>query len=663
MKKIYFAFILLAIGLVSCNKTDDLWDEVDDLKDRVTSLETQIKDLNWNIEAIRELAKEGATITGIEEKDGAYKITMSDGKVLNLIQYTENSKLLPVVGIDAEGYWVVSYNGEAPERIKDSNGNEIMAKGENGVTPKFSVDAEGYWMIQYGSNAPERVKDENGNDVKATGDSGGGSSDSFFEKVEKRENELYIKLATGEEMIIPIASNFSCVIDATGVQSFAEGEIRSFNVTMKGVDNTMITAPSGWKAELAKDEAKPDDATAYLLKVTAPSATSASTRVSADSSKDIAILATSGAFACIAKIQVEVKKAIDYKTMFNNGEDITIGGVTVNKNSYTETPITKTDDMAFDIANATGSLVVFLDENTSYKITTTRGNIRGKIAIIGRNPDVKPTIEIASSAYFSLLAADGALLMKNVRIDMSARANYLFNQDGAAANMTFGNLAIEDCVIDNITKPLVTIAQNNSAIKDISIQNTKIQVGKVGSAVTDARIVSIGRGGSSPNFILPNMANFEKFTFTNNIVYSNEIAKFTIWLDLDPSFGGSPANANRVMTVDNNTLVNCLTNNTGTPYVRLQTEATHLSMQKNIFYTTKELADYSGYCYSVFTAGGTSLVQVQDNKAYNETGDFQWLNKPGGSAIDKAASNPLSESNFETGSFVSADPAYGAQIK
>lgn len=63
MKKLWYVCMLLTLCLTGCNKTDDLWDDVNDLKTRVTALEKTVQDLNWNIEAVRELCKEGATIT------------------------------------------------------------------------------------------------------------------------------------------------------------------------------------------------------------------------------------------------------------------------------------------------------------------------------------------------------------------------------------------------------------------------------------------------------------------------------------------------------------------------------------------------------------------------------------------------------------------------
>ena len=123
MKKLWYVCMLLTVCLVGCNKTDDLWDDVNDLKTRVTALEKTVQDLNWNIEAVRELCKEGATITDIELKDGIYTITLSNGKTLKLVEETGAGALIPQMGIDNDGYWTVSYdNGSTFTQLKDKSG-------------------------------------------------------------------------------------------------------------------------------------------------------------------------------------------------------------------------------------------------------------------------------------------------------------------------------------------------------------------------------------------------------------------------------------------------------------------------------------------------------------------------------------------------------------
>ena len=85
--------------------------------------------------------------------------------------------------------------------------------------------------------------------------------------------------------------------------------------------------------------------------VTAPaSSAKMMTRATADNSTDIAILATSGKYAMIAKIQVSIKNRTDYKADFDHGKDITIGGITINNQIYSDADIQILDatDAAMD---------------------------------------------------------------------------------------------------------------------------------------------------------------------------------------------------------------------------------------------------------------------------------------------------------------------------
>ena len=654
MKKFWYAFLLLAVGLVSCNKTDDLWDEVDDFKNRVTALETQIKDLNWNIEALRELAKEGATITGVEEKDGSYKITMSDGKILNLVQQTDATNLLPVVGIDAEGYWMVSYNGETPSRIKDSNGNDVMAKGENGATPKFSVDAEGYWMVQYGSGAPEYVKDVDGNKVKATGGTGG-ASDTFFDTVEKRANELYIKLKTGEEMIIPIVSNFSCVIDApAGIQSFTAGEIKSFNVTMKGVENTMVTAPSGWKADVSKDTSKPEDATAYILKVTAPAAPATfSTRASADNSKDVAILATSGAYACIAKIQVEVLEpvvTINYLTEYTNDRDFDISGFTINRTLYGDAAVvTANEGETVDIAEYINKTKVIFLSGTGTFTLSARTTITETAIIIGSEADKEYILKPASGAYF--ITGKNEFMLKNVHVDSSASTYFSNNSKNDSQRY-----AIDDCKFTGLTAGILyaSTAPANG-ISQIRITNSSIMGNKNGWSLLSIQNAT-------------NLNAYTELVFTNNIVhnaFSGGKVQLFQWVETAvPTTDGSLMNA----TITNNTFINVIA---GNQFVKFYT-ANSLTMKKNIFASKHTAAVSNSFLYCFYKADAQPNVDVTDNIIYDVVN--KWYSYPdnstypaekpsGANLLERVENDPVP--NIATGDYtpISEYTGYGASLK
>ena len=257
MKKVWSMFMLLAVCLVACTNIDDLEDDVDALKKRVTALETQVRDINSNTEALRELYNEGTFITNIEEKSDSYTLTLSNGKTVNLYMKNDNNLLCPIIGIDSEGYWTVLYNkNETPERLT-VNGQPVKANGESGKTPTFNVDSEGYWQVSYdgGKNYSYIYKEGTNDKVSATGDGSAPTEDKNFKSVTVENNELVLVLA-GEDaptIRIPIVRDFECSFaaeDLKQVQEFSAGEVKEFTMTVRGVENTMITAPEGWSCLL-----------------------------------------------------------------------------------------------------------------------------------------------------------------------------------------------------------------------------------------------------------------------------------------------------------------------------------------------------------------------------------------------------------------------------
>lgn len=293
MKKIlkYLAIpAALACLLASCSDLSDIEKRVESLESRVQALETQIGILNTNVAAVQKLA-EGGTISSVEEKDGVYTITLSNGKKIVLKQGSTGIANAPVVSIDADGYWTVDY-GNGPEHIL-VNGEKVKAVGKDGLTPIFGVDTQGYWTVSYDGKTFTQVKDANGNPVKAIPE--GSSDDKWFNNVSVDGDKLVVVLKDGSTYSLPIVKDFKCAIqNAESEIVFNYGETKSFTVEMVGVATAMVTAPEGWAAVL-------DETT---LSVTAPAQTKA---VLADSKTDVCILAISNSgFSTISKVKVSL---------------------------------------------------------------------------------------------------------------------------------------------------------------------------------------------------------------------------------------------------------------------------------------------------------------------------------------------------------------------
>ena len=299
MKKyLILLFVAAAAVFQSCDNNDDLWDAIDDLKSRVQALETQVNALNDNVKALQTLYS-GATVSEVKNEDGKCTITLTDGKKLTLV--SDIDALVPVVSINEEtGMWQYSIGGGEPQSLN------VKAVAEDGKTPTFQVTDDGYWQVDLGDGQGWRdVTYADGSKVSAITDTP--TEDKFFQTVEVVDDSLHIVMQNGEVLDVPIVKGFLCqIVDAEGlvitdVQSFDMGITKKFTVNMRGVENWILTAPEGWTAELSEPTDGADNLKVFELSVTSP----APTRATASTAKDVSILASSGKYACIAKIQVE----------------------------------------------------------------------------------------------------------------------------------------------------------------------------------------------------------------------------------------------------------------------------------------------------------------------------------------------------------------------
>lgn len=274
MNKIFLWVAAAFVLLQSCEKNDGIRDEIDNLRDRVTALESKVGDVNRNIVALHKLLNESTLIVGVNKTPTGYEIELSDGSKLPIVLGDKIDALVPIMGIDAQGYWTVSLDNGATSTRVMVNGNFVSAWPEHngdpeneaeGATPKLKIDADGYWLISLdGVNYTPLLQD--GQKVSAVG-SGSSSSSSPFQSVtyDKTTATLTVVLLNGTKLVLPVEDTFSLIITAAAEETFYLSDLRVFEVAQKGVAEARITAPAGWKVVL-------DETT---LTVTAPATYSA----------------------------------------------------------------------------------------------------------------------------------------------------------------------------------------------------------------------------------------------------------------------------------------------------------------------------------------------------------------------------------------------------
>ncbi len=290
-----FHIILLSAALsvcfAACSDLKEIEDRLDSLESRVQAIENLLPALNGNIEALQKLAG-GGTINSVSEKDGEYTLVLSNGDTLRLAQGSIGIGNAPVMTIDSDGYWMVDY-GKGAEYLL-SGGSRIKAESS---TPEIGVDSEGFWTVRYDGADFERLKDESGNPISARPDA---DSDAFFRSVKVEGDRFVVVTADGRTITLPIEPDFMYAIKRNGaivtdVVTLLYNEPVIFEIESKGVASVSVVArPDGVEVTLTE--------TGMTVE-----AVYDNTKASADTRKDIAILAVSAnGFASIAKVLVEI---------------------------------------------------------------------------------------------------------------------------------------------------------------------------------------------------------------------------------------------------------------------------------------------------------------------------------------------------------------------
>lgn len=611
----YFkSFLLTAFALftlAACN-TDDLRDDVDNLKGRVESLEAQINLLNDNMTAIKRLLEGGQTITEITQTNGTYTLKLSGRETVTLTQGSAGEIKYPEISVNDEGQWVV--NGE----VLTQNGVPVQAvgtPGNDGITPKFQLTDDGsYWQVSYDNGSSwQDVLDESGNKVSAVNNgSSGGSVDTFFESagIDESGDFFIIQLKGQPESIsIPIVKDLLCEIiePAEGMNKgyweIGAGETVSTTVKIKG-DNVIVTAPAGWLATISEANEN-NEAT---LTITAPTkATTLNTRATADNSSDVTVQVNKGANWAVDKIQVKLSIIRDYYTLFEEGEDINIGGITINKNNYQDANIAVLDgtEPALDSYFSTTMskpVILFLSGNQEFTVTGTKA-ISNDLIIMARYENEKPTFK-NTAANGTLRPRKGSVYLFNLHIAMeenTTSAGFITNNDLTIEN-NCTNLVIDNCYFSGVQKPLYNDNKTTDiyGINNISLQNNKIQL--KAAAVLFNLTTAI------------NLASYKNFDFINNLMYSANAVNGQMM----NCTTATDAKGEIVGNISNNTIINIIGANV---YFRYQT-GTSLNMNKNIFY----MADTgkASYLYSfLYDNPQVPSIDVTDNIVYSP-GDSKW---------------------------------------
>ena len=248
----FYSFLclpLLIMAASSCQFDDtELQNSIDDLTSRVEALEDFQEQVQGDIASLQEIiSKLDSSVTVnnvVDNGDGSWTINFSDGTsvIIRNGQDGEDGLTPPsitVVEEDGTYYWAYENADGTTEFIRDGDGNKIPVTGE---APQVRINDDGYWEI---SSDGGKTWEDTG--VKAEG----GDGDSFFSEVYVEGGILYLVLADGTVIEVPMTAELMFDFGTDGdTLYFAAGESQTMEYTMSGAESYTITKPDGWRASI-----------------------------------------------------------------------------------------------------------------------------------------------------------------------------------------------------------------------------------------------------------------------------------------------------------------------------------------------------------------------------------------------------------------------------
>lgn len=255
--------ILISVALLglALGCTKGLSDRIDSLAARIAALEKDVAAVNANTSAMIHFRDTSLLITDYKATEGGYTVTFSDGSVVTIVYGNQLPPQIPIIGLDAEGYWIMSYDGGATfTRIPGA----APANQEGGHTPVISVDSEGYWTMSLdGGVTFARIIGPDGKPISATNPALPDPQSSFFQSVTVGDGYFEVVLLSGETLRVPLDTAFGISITHYSEGMLIHpGETLVFPVAVENVSACKADVQDGWYVRLTDEE----------LTITAPTA-------------------------------------------------------------------------------------------------------------------------------------------------------------------------------------------------------------------------------------------------------------------------------------------------------------------------------------------------------------------------------------------------------
>ena len=236
----------------SCTDTSGLEEEMDALEQRIDRLQDLVGYANSNAIAVGKFLSDGnILILGLEETQYGYTLELSDGTRVSVTFGVDAPAIVPVIGIDEQGRWIISIDAGSTFTPIEGAANAL---GNDGMTPQVSIDAGGYWQISLdGGTTWQPVLDSAGKPISAKDASEVAGTSSYFSNViyDKDRAEVTFILHDGRSVVVPVVDGFYLnVLGYEPLDKVSAGSEAVYQIEVSDVASAVISATEGWNAVL-----------------------------------------------------------------------------------------------------------------------------------------------------------------------------------------------------------------------------------------------------------------------------------------------------------------------------------------------------------------------------------------------------------------------------
>lgn len=122
--------------------------------DNTPTVSDVIVQMNRDVADMQQIAEgKVKVLTCMKESNGRYLVELDNGHVLTVYAEEEQVKKnsVPLVGIDADGYWVCELDGKT-KNLTTADGQlaaALSSAGKGTFTPQFRVGEKNFWEVSY----------------------------------------------------------------------------------------------------------------------------------------------------------------------------------------------------------------------------------------------------------------------------------------------------------------------------------------------------------------------------------------------------------------------------------------------------------------------------------------------------------------------------------